>query len=51
VNSDGVLDFFDVSSFLGAYAAQSSSADLNNDGIWDFFDVSIFLSAFAQGCP
>ncbi len=48
---DGVLDFFDVSAFLGAFNAEDSSADLTNDGQFDFFDVSVFLNAFAGGCP
>lgn len=48
---DGVLDFFDVSAFLSAFAGQDPAADMNNDGAWDFFDVSEFLSAFGAGCP
>lgn len=48
---DGLLNFFDVSAFLGAYGAMDPSADLNGDGNWDFFDISAFLSAFAAGCP
>lgn len=48
---DGVLDFFDVSAFLGAFASQDSIADLTSDGIFDFFDVSAFLGAFGAGCP
>jgi hypothetical protein len=48
---DGLLDFFDVSAFLGAFTAQSQIADLNNDGMFNFFDVSAFLGAFGAGCP
>ena len=44
-NADGVFDFFDVQTFLEAFAA--GSADLNNDGVSDFFDVQVFLDAFA----
>lgn len=51
LNNDGVLNFFDVSAFLSAFAAQEPPADLNNDGVYNFFDVSTFLSLFAQGCP
>lgn len=47
---DGVLNFFDVSAFLVAYAAHHTIADFNNDGVYDFFDVSVFLSAFNAGC-
>ena len=48
---DGILDFFDVVTFLGLFAATDPSADINEDGIWDFFDVITFLGLFAAGCP
>ncbi len=48
---DGILDFFDVSAFLDAFAAQDPIADFTEDGIYDFFDVSDFLDAFGAGCP
>ena len=48
---DGTLDFFDVSAFLGAFAAQDPIADFNDDGAWNYFDVSAFLAAFSAGCP
>jgi len=51
LNQDGVLNFFDVSAFLSAFAAQDPIADFSNDGVFNFFDVSAFLSAFAAGCP
>jgi hypothetical protein len=51
LNGDGVLDFFDVQSYLNLYAARDLAADLNNDGAWDFFDVQIFLGLFSAGCP
>lgn len=51
LNGDGVLNFFDVSVFLTAFAAQSDIADFNNDGQLNFFDVSAFLAAFSEGCP
>jgi calcineurin-like phosphoesterase family protein/purple acid phosphatase-like protein len=51
LNSDGLLDFFDVQAFLNAYSAQDPAADFNNDGLFDFFDVQAFLQAFAAGCP
>lgn len=50
VNGDGVLDFFDISSFLGSYSSSDPIADFNQDGVLDFFDVSAFLSAFGAGC-
>lgn len=45
------FDFFDVSAFLSAFAAQNPSADINNDGEYNFFDVSDFLTLFSAGCP
>jgi Alpha amylase, catalytic domain len=51
LNSDGVLNFFDVSIFLGAFTSGDSLADFTGDGQFNFFDVSAFLSAFSAGCP
>jgi len=51
LNNDGTLNFFDVSAFLGAFAAQSPEADFTGDGVFNFFDVSAFLGAFSAGCP
>lgn len=51
LNGDGELNFFDVSAFLGAFAAMDPAADMNGDGLYNFFDVSAFLAAFAAGCP
>ncbi len=48
---DGNLNFFDVSAFLAAFAAQDPAADFTGDGDFNFFDVSAFLKAFAAGCP
>jgi hypothetical protein len=50
LNGDGMLDFFDVSLFLGAYQSMDPLADINGDGLLDFFDVSAFLIAFNAGC-
>ena len=50
-NGDGVLDFFDVATFLGAFAAEDPAADLNDDGVFDFFDVLGYLGLFSAGCP
>lgn len=51
LNSDGNLDFFDISAFLVAFSQQDAIADMNSDGILDFFDISAFLQAFSAGCP
>ena len=47
---DGVLNFFDVSAFLGYYNAQDPVADLYPDAQFNFFDVSAFLSDYNAGC-
>ncbi len=51
LTGDGMLDFFDVSSFLNNFGNQEPSADFTNDRLYDFFDVSAFLDAFGDGCP
>ncbi|MEX0876855.1 MAG: GC-type dockerin domain-anchored protein [Phycisphaerales bacterium] len=48
---DGVLNFFDISGFLGAFSSGDPDADFNGDGQFNFFDISGFLSAFSAGCP
>ena len=51
LNNDGLLNFFDVSAFLGAFTTMDPSADFTGDGLFNFFDVSAFLGAFSAGCP
>ena len=51
LTGDGVLNFFDVSTFLSAFGTQQPPGDFNDDGLFNFFDVSAFLSAFSAGCP
>ncbi|MBO6512963.1 MAG: hypothetical protein JJ974_03225 [Phycisphaerales bacterium] len=51
LNTDGVLDFFDISAFLTAFSTQDPIADFNNDTLFDFFDISAFLTAYGAGCP
>lgn len=52
-SDDGIIDFFDVSAFIGLFSAMDPFADLSRDGNWDFFDVSLFLQLFNQqsACP
>lgn len=49
-NGDGVYNFFDISIFLSAFAAQDSLADLNGDGAYNFFDVVEIVGGFTLGC-
>lgn len=50
LSGDGLLNFFDISAFLIAFAAHEPEADLTSDGLWNFFDVSEFLEVFGEGC-
>ncbi|MFG0312664.1 MAG: GC-type dockerin domain-anchored protein, partial [Phycisphaerales bacterium] len=49
MNTDGALDFFDVSRFVNRWGYPET--DLNGDLTWDFFDVSTFIDLFNAGCP
>jgi FG-GAP repeat len=51
LNSDGELNFFDVSDFLVLFQLNDPLADFTGDGLYNFFDVSAFLTAFGAGCP
>lgn len=51
LNGDGVVNFFDVASFLAAFGAEEPIADFNADGAFNFFDVAGFLELFQSGCP
>jgi hypothetical protein len=51
---DGVLNFFDLSAYLGLFNAQDPAADffpVAGDGLFNFFDIAEYLSQFQQGCP
>ncbi|GEM_PF-5550265 len=51
-NDDGLLNFFDVISFISAYTAGDSSTDLAKPfGVLNFFDISAYIALFVQGCP
>lgn len=51
ITGDGVLNFFDVSGFIGLYVAEDPAADLTGDGLFNFFDVSAYIGLFNAGCP
>ena len=46
-NQDGVLDFFDISPFIGILAIEGylEEADVNQDGTVNFFDITPFIVA------
>ncbi len=47
---DGLLNFFDVSAFLGFYSAADARGDINGDGLFNFLDVSLFLQIYSGTC-
>ena len=51
LNADGLLNFFDIATFLSLYQAQDPVADWNSDALFNFFDLASYLSAFNAGCP
>jgi hypothetical protein len=51
MNADGVLNFFDISTWLNAFNGGDLNAHFTGDGTFDFFDASAFLNAYIAGCP
>jgi hypothetical protein len=48
----GVLNFFDLSTYLGLFNTSDPAADLAAPfGTLNFFDLSAYLGLFNQGCP
>ena len=51
-NSDGVLNFFDISDFIADYNAGDPAADISPPfGVLNFFDIAEFITRFNTGCP
>lgn len=47
----GLLNFFDVATFISLYNAQDLSADLAEPvGVFNFFDVSAYIDLYNAGC-
>jgi hypothetical protein len=51
LDGNGILNFFDISLYIGAFNGQLDLADLNDDGQWNFFDISIYIQQYNAGCP
>lgn len=52
LNTDGVLDFLDISLFNTLFSANDPLVDLGVPlGVWDTSDLSVFLDAYSNGCP
>jgi hypothetical protein len=51
-NGDGVLNFFDLSDYIGLYNSQNPKADLASPfGTFNFFDVAAYMALYNDGCP
>lgn len=51
IDGNGLVNFFDISAFLGLYNAQNPIADWDGNGLFNFFDISSYLTAYNAGCP
>ena len=49
--SDGVLNFYDVSSYIVAYLGDDMLADMNGDLQINAMDVMDYLTVYTNGCP
>lgn len=50
-NGDGVLNFFDLSAYLGLFNSQNPRADLAPPfGVFNFFDLATYLNLYTIGC-
>jgi len=50
INTDGVLDIFDIFDYLDLFNTMDPAADYTNDGSIDVFDVFAFLNDFQSPC-
>lgn len=49
---EGVLNFFDLSTFIGLFNSGDAAADLAAPfGVLNFFDLSTYIQLFNAGCP
>ncbi len=50
IDGNGVLTFFDVSSFTLAFQIRDPLGDFNGDGLFNFFDFVDFINEFTNPC-
>jgi VCBS repeat protein len=50
INSDGVINFFDILDFLRDFSILGPIGDYNDDLSHDFDDIQAFLNDFSSGC-
>ena len=50
MNQDGIVNFLDISPFIGVLSAMGdqAEADVNEDGIVNFLDISFFINILAS---
>lgn len=49
---EGVLNFFDISAYIGLFNSGDAAADFAAPfGVLNFFDLSAFIGLFNAGCP
>lgn len=52
LNTDGILNFFDLAAYLALFSAGDPAADLAAPfGVLNFFDLGEYLARFNAGCP
>lgn len=52
LNTDGILNFFDLAAYLALFSAGDPAADLAAPfGVLNFFDLGEYLAHFNAGCP
>ena len=49
-NLDGVVDFFDINTFISILSSNNffEEADCNQDGMVNFFDISFFITILSE---
>ncbi len=51
-DGNGSVNFFDIASYLNAFAAADPAADLANPiGVFNFFDLAAYIQLYNAGCP
>ena len=48
----GVLNIFDIQTYIGLYNTQDAAADLAAPfGVFNIFDIQTYIGLYNQGCP
>ncbi len=49
-NFDGIVNFFDIATFVDNYNQGLPWAQLNDDAVLNFFDVAEYIDQYLAGC-